>query len=1167
MRVLVRRSTPRIIYLATDDNVLSFRRAFKSDISDDNQFPADGSASSDAVGNSKSAALTSASSLSLGSHKSNGETRSISTVIVEFQPARDVDLDRCELLAECFGCIGLITVEDDIFVCVISSRSKAAVPTPHRTVWTIHDVDFYSLTRSYEINEEEHPCAPLRKLISQGGFLYSSDFDLTARIENGDRKQRQFSTPADGSFMWNRFMTKGLREFRERLSHEDQISIDTGGFLTTLIRGFASTIKVKIDDMNCLLTVLSRQSWLRAGTRYNSRGIDDDGNVANFVETETVLWMRNGLQFGYILLRGSVPLFWEQDPQLLSSKITFTRSLEASGPAFVKHFDNLFDRVGTVHIVDLLGGPTGSRGSSIVNQSGTISQANSNPNSSRSRLSSTRTPSMASISSNSSHSSVGSGASSGSVSEADVSLRYQHLAERFPNLSYTHFDFHKEVAGVGYSAASKLIDRVQDSMLEFGFYSYNPVIQSTETEQIGVFRVNCLDCLDRTNLVQQLISKDALELFLDYHDIYANENLWNAHSTLWADNGDQLSQNYTGTGALKSSFTRSGRMNLAGALSDVSKSVSRLYINNFVDKSRQVAIETLLGRYEGQTAVSIFDPINDHVREEMRTRKTEYQSQKQITVFSATFNVNGKTFDKGSGDIEKWLFPPEVSLSGKYPDLYLIGFQELVELTTSQILNVDLSKKMDWENTVTECLNSRDESYVLMRSGQLVGVAIMMFVKKSEMHNMTEVEGTSKKTALGGITGNKGGVAIGFKYASTKFMFINSHLAAGMHNIDDRHNDYKLLANGLRLSGGRRMKDADIVVWLGDFNYRVDLPNETARGILELSSKSDAIERLLNHDQLTNQMERGETFPYFNEQKIAFLPTYKFDPGTSTYDTSDKQRVPSWTDRILTKGSNIKPIAYNSVSSIKFSDHRPVYALFEVSVSVIDEERADEIYSQLYYKRRNDLMTPDDESIQESSHRQKQSQNKSQSGDNNKNQPTALPHPSTDFKKWWAGGGLPTKIAINAGPNQVLNPDKINPFGSSLPDFVSKPNPPPSRLSPRTTNSSNISTASTNGTQGSYGRNDSYGMKSIADGQQGTDSGSINVSRRSISNNSSVSSSRSVSRKPVPDTDSGSSSLMDAPIPPPARNRSNSQEVRRKPVNSNLMDSHDMGGVPYKSLL
>lgn len=1003
------------------------------------------------------------------------------TVVVELLHRNDFDQSRYDTGMECFGCLGLVNAAEDVFLCVIVDRSKAAMPTPGRTVWNIHAVEFIKLRYDpLEVDEQEGPCDALKKFIDMGGFLYSADFDLTSRAVGG--KVNVSSTPLDPSFMWNQFMIKGLNQFRDSLSFEDQTKIAGEGFATTLIRGFASSTPIQLDNLSGILTVISRQSWLRAGTRYNSRGIDDNGNVANFVESETVLWLKNGVQFGFLQLRGSVPLFWEQDPQLLTAKINFTRPVEATEPSFRKHFESLVDRFGAVHCVDLLGSPFGSRGSAIgkaSNERG-LDLTESIPES-----------------------------GVGPASEADVSMRYQGLAAKIAQLRYTHFDFHKEVSGIGYSAASKLIDRIQDSMLEFGFYSFDPANEASGTEQIGVFRVNCLDCLDRTNLVQQLISKDALDLFLDYYEIFGNDDLWNAHATLWADNGDQLSQNYTGTGALKSSYTRSGRMNLAGALSDVSKSVGRLYINNFVDKSRQMAIEELLGKAAGQVAVRIFDPINDHVREEMKHHADEFQSQSSVSVFAGTFNLNGKMVDKG---LEAWLFPKHVTESGQYPDLYVISFQELVELTASQVLNVDPSRRTYWETTISHCLNSRSEQYVLLRSGQLVGTAIMLFVKKSKMNEVTEVEGASKKTALSGITGNKGGVAIGFKYANTRFMVINSHMAAGMHNTEERHNDYKLLSSGLRLSENRRMKDADIVLWCGDLNYRINLPNDTVRKIID-QDKPDSIQKLLEHDQLTKQMERGETFPYFNEQKITFYPTYKFDPGTSTYDTSDKQRVPAWTDRILVKGPRIKNMGYSSVPQIRFSDHRPVYALYQITVSVLDKARADAIYSQLYDKHREVLMTNENGMLFDEHYQ----------------------YPSTDTQKWWAGPGMQTKIPVQPPqPNMLLNPNRVNPFGSKEPEFIPRPPvPSPRAVSP-----------------------------------------AVSVQTQSSSNSShqpppappSRNSSSSSSRKPVStlQPQSSSSSLMDAPIqpsvpPPRASNKTSSD--------ASLMDSNDGTSIGFKSLI
>lgn len=47
---------------------------------------------------------------------------------------------------------------------------------------------------------------------------------------------------------------------------------------------------------------------------------------------------------------------------------------------------------------------------------------------------------------------------------------------------------------------------------------------------------------------------------------------------------------------MKSSFTRTGKMSLAGAIADARKSATRMYINNFVDKDRQNTIDVLLVR-------------------------------------------------------------------------------------------------------------------------------------------------------------------------------------------------------------------------------------------------------------------------------------------------------------------------------------------------------------------------------------------------------------------------------------------------------------------------------------------------------------------------------------------------------------------------------------------
>lgn len=49
------------------------------------------------------------------------------------------------------------------------------------------------------------------------------------------------------------------------------------------------------------------------------------------------------------------------------------------------------------------------------------------------------------------------------------------------------------------------------------------------------------------------------------------------------------------------------------------------------------------------------------------------------------------------------------------------------------------------------------------------------------------------------------------------------------------------------------------------------------------------------------QQDGGNVFKNFIEGPICFPPTYKYDVFSDDYDTSEKQRAPAWTDRVLWK--------------------------------------------------------------------------------------------------------------------------------------------------------------------------------------------------------------------------------------------------------------------------
>lgn len=129
------------------------------------------------------------------------------------------------------------------------------------------------------------------------------------------------------------------------------------------------------------------------------------------------------------------------------------------------------------------------------------------------------------------------------------------------------------------------------------FISYYCQNQNTVlNSQVGIFRTNCIDCLDRTNVVQSLLAKRILQVQLiklsiisEAESIESNNQLHQTFRDMWADNGDFLSKQYAGTGALKSDFTRTGKRTVFGMARDGVNSLHRYYLNNFQDGFRQVS--------------------------------------------------------------------------------------------------------------------------------------------------------------------------------------------------------------------------------------------------------------------------------------------------------------------------------------------------------------------------------------------------------------------------------------------------------------------------------------------------------------------------------------------------------------------------------------------------
>jgi hypothetical protein len=164
-------------------------------------------------------------------------------------------------------------------------------------------------------------------------------------------------------------------------------------------------------------------------------------------------------------------------------------------------------------------------------------------------------------------------------------------------LAFEWFDFHRACSGMRFENVSILMDSLKENLNKYGW-----TIQEKSTltrTQSGILRTNCMDCLDRTNVVQSATARAALEAQLERQDIKIDlqhdpKTSW--FNTLWADNGDAISRQYAGTAALKGDYTRTRRRKISGALTDFGLTLSRYYNNIVNDYFAQALIDYLLGR-------------------------------------------------------------------------------------------------------------------------------------------------------------------------------------------------------------------------------------------------------------------------------------------------------------------------------------------------------------------------------------------------------------------------------------------------------------------------------------------------------------------------------------------------------------------------------------------
>ncbi|XP_039132383.1 type I inositol polyphosphate 5-phosphatase 10-like isoform X3 [Dioscorea cayenensis subsp. rotundata] len=241
----------------------------------------------------------------------------------------------------------------------------------------------------------------------------------------------------------------------------------------------------------------------------------------------------------------------------------------------------------------------------------------------------------------------------------------------------------------------------------------------------------------------------------------------------------------------------------------------------------------------------------------------------------------------------------------------------------------------------------KQQKYSLIASKQMVGIFVTVWLRRELVPFVGHLRISCVGRGIMGCLGNKGCISVSLSLHQTSFCFVCSHLASGEKEGDERRRNsdvIEILKNTqfprICRSPSRRVPEKilghDRIIWLGDLNYRIALSYSETRKLLEYNDW----DALFKKDQLKIEIEAGRVFKGWKEGKIFFPPTYKYSDNSDAYagevaTSKKKRRTPAWCDRILWHGDGIVQLCYICGES-RFSDHRPVCAVFSVEVGVPD---------------------------------------------------------------------------------------------------------------------------------------------------------------------------------------------------------------------------------------
>ncbi|PVU93307.1 hypothetical protein BB561_003356 [Smittium simulii] len=464
-----------------------------------------------------------------------------------------------------YGIFGLIKLISGYYIIVITERIREGF-VDNKIIYRVAKTEIYKIGFSDLLTPRQSSCEKgflenIKLCLNIKNYYFSYNYDLTNSLQSQRHSDLNYFSweNANSEFFFNSYLCHPLILASNELPRIEN-------FILPVINGYFMTKKILIKNTELTVTLITRRSKNNQGARFFCRGVDKDGNVANYAETEQILEFysfgnQESEKFGLrqnekcsvslslLQIRGSAPFKWAQvicgkyKPKLIVD------SFNADG--FIKHTKKIlhnYNKVAVINLVDK------------------------------------------------------------KKYEMPIAIEFQRLVDtnNLENLTYFHYDFHSESKKNKLYKKDDLLEQtLQDILSNFGCYrKINYETPRIIELQQGIARTNCMDCLDRTNVIQSKLAFMWIQNELRHYGLILPSETFSDFSeaeyilrNLWADNADFLSLAYSGTPALKTDITRTGIRTLKGAFSDGLNSALRYFIGCYYDGFRQDSIDIFFGKY------------------------------------------------------------------------------------------------------------------------------------------------------------------------------------------------------------------------------------------------------------------------------------------------------------------------------------------------------------------------------------------------------------------------------------------------------------------------------------------------------------------------------------------------------------------------------------------